>query len=93
MKGYYAGKFGGQYIVVIPELDIIIVTTSEMDKPHQENKRLISNISSCMRKNDKMSKRKNKKQLLSNDERTVPDILGFLKNGVFLEEGFLKKVS
>lgn len=40
-KCYYAGGFGGQYLCIVPELDIIFVITSELDGPHQDNKLLI----------------------------------------------------
>ncbi len=40
-KAFYAGGFGGQYLYVIPDLQLIFVITSNMDKPHQENKLLV----------------------------------------------------
>lgn len=38
---YYACGFGGQYIYIIPELDIVFVTTASPYDSHQENKNLI----------------------------------------------------
>jgi len=38
---FYAGGFGGQYIYVVPTLDAVVVTTSKLDRPHLENRRLI----------------------------------------------------
>ena len=38
---FYAGGFGGQYLVVAPELGLVIAMQSELDRPHQENKAFI----------------------------------------------------
>jgi CubicO group peptidase (beta-lactamase class C family)/uncharacterized protein (DUF2164 family) len=40
-KAFHAGGFGGQALYVIPDLQLIFVITSKMDKPHQENKLLV----------------------------------------------------
>lgn len=40
-KSFYAGGFGGQYLYIIPELQLIFVITSEMDRPHLVNKLLV----------------------------------------------------
>lgn len=40
-KSFHAGGFGGQALYVIPDLQLIFVITSNMDKPHQENKLLV----------------------------------------------------
>lgn len=41
---FYAAGFGGQYLIVIPEKNIIISILSFMDKPHPENKMIIGDI-------------------------------------------------
>lgn len=38
---YYAGGFGGQYLVVVPEVHMIVAMLSEMDQPHIENRALL----------------------------------------------------
>jgi CubicO group peptidase (beta-lactamase class C family) len=38
---FYAGGFGGQYILVVPELDTVMVITSDPDRPHLENRTII----------------------------------------------------
>lgn len=40
-KAFHAGGFGGQLLYVIPDLQLIFVITSTMDKSHQENKFLV----------------------------------------------------
>ncbi|MCX9078793.1 MAG: DUF2164 family protein [Candidatus Methanoperedens sp.] len=40
-KVYNAGGFGGQGLYVIPDLQLIFVITSSMDKPHTENTLLV----------------------------------------------------
>lgn len=40
-KAFHAGGFGGQVLYVVPDLKLIFVITSSMDKPHQENKLLV----------------------------------------------------
>lgn len=45
---YYAGGFGGQYLVVVPDIQMVVALLSEMDQPHIENKALIFEyIDSC----------------------------------------------
>ena len=39
---YFAGGFGGQFIFVVPDLDIVVVITSDWDMHHEENRDLIS---------------------------------------------------
>ena len=41
IKSYFASGFGGQYIYIIDELNLIIIITSNRDKPHMENRKLI----------------------------------------------------
>lgn len=41
-NAFHAGGFGGQALYVIPDLQLIFVITSNMDKPHQENKLLVN---------------------------------------------------
>lgn len=38
---FCAGGFGGQGLYIIPDLQLIFVITSDMDKPHTENKLLV----------------------------------------------------
>jgi CubicO group peptidase (beta-lactamase class C family) len=38
---YFAGGYGGQFIYVIPDLDIVVVITSNLDKPHMDNRGII----------------------------------------------------
>lgn len=38
---YFAAGYGGQYIVVIPDLDMVIVITSDTDSLHTENRAII----------------------------------------------------
>lgn len=40
---FYAGGFGGQYLVVLPDLELVFAMQSELDRPHQENKALLFN--------------------------------------------------
>ncbi len=49
---YYAGGFGGQYLFVIPELELIFVITSDMDRPHPENKLLVKEFLGMIRSSD-----------------------------------------
>lgn len=43
-KTYYASGFGGQYLYVIPQHNMIITITSGMEKPHPENKIIVSKL-------------------------------------------------
>ncbi|WP_368488785.1 DUF2164 family protein [Clostridium sp. BJN0013] len=50
-KTFYAGGFGGQYLYVIPDLQLIFVSTSNVDKPHQENKLLVKEFMKMIKAN------------------------------------------
>ncbi|MBN1187950.1 MAG: serine hydrolase [Bacteroidales bacterium] len=39
---YFAGGYGGQFIIIIPCLDLVVVTTSSLDKHHEENRYLVN---------------------------------------------------
>ena len=41
---FYAAGFGGQYLAVIPEKEMVISILSDMDRPHPENKKIIECI-------------------------------------------------
>lgn len=38
---FFAGGYGGQFIYVVPDLDIVIVITSNTDRHHEENRFII----------------------------------------------------
>jgi CubicO group peptidase (beta-lactamase class C family) len=38
---FYASGFGGQYILVVPELDLVVAITSNPDRPHLENRTIV----------------------------------------------------
>ncbi len=38
---FFASGFGGQYLAVIPQLEMILSILSDMDRPHPENKTII----------------------------------------------------
>jgi CubicO group peptidase (beta-lactamase class C family) len=40
-EAFYAGGFGGQYILVVPELDLVVAITSNPDRPHLENRTIV----------------------------------------------------
>lgn len=44
LKAFHAGGFGGQLLYVIPELRLVFVITSSMDRPHQENKLIVKDF-------------------------------------------------
>lgn len=48
-KCFYAGGYGGQYLCVVPELELIFVITSDMDRPHPENKFLVKEFLGMIR--------------------------------------------
>lgn len=41
---FYAAGFGGQYLTVIPEKEMVIIILSDMDRPHPENKKIIESV-------------------------------------------------
>jgi CubicO group peptidase (beta-lactamase class C family) len=41
---FFAGGFGGQYLAVVPQDDIVIVITSNLQAPHRENRSLIADF-------------------------------------------------
>jgi len=50
---FYAAGFGGQGLYVIPDLQLIFVITSNMDKPHSENKMLVKEFVKMITPDDK----------------------------------------
>jgi CubicO group peptidase (beta-lactamase class C family) len=40
-RAFYASGFGGQYILVVPELDVVVAITSNPDRPHLENRTIV----------------------------------------------------
>lgn len=38
---FFAGGFGGQFLYVVPQLDLVVVITSNLDRPHIENRGII----------------------------------------------------
>lgn len=44
LKSYFASGFGGQYLYIMDDLRLIIVITSNRDKPHRENRKLIEDF-------------------------------------------------
>jgi CubicO group peptidase (beta-lactamase class C family) len=41
---FFAGGFGGQYLAVVPEEDIVVVITSSLQAPHRENRSIVTNF-------------------------------------------------
>ena len=86
-KVFYAGGFGGQGLYVIPDMQLIFVITSNMDKPHTENKLLVKEFVKMITKgSDENTSRKIDRKTgikLTKEERNkfINDIQNF-----FLEE-------
>jgi CubicO group peptidase (beta-lactamase class C family) len=40
-RAFYADGFGGQILYVVPEQDLIVVVTSNPDRPHDENRSIV----------------------------------------------------
>ena len=40
-SAFFAGGYGGQYIYVVPDLDIVVVIASNFDRSHMENRVII----------------------------------------------------
>jgi hypothetical protein len=38
---FFAGGYGGQYIYVVPDLDIVIVIASDSERSHVENRAIV----------------------------------------------------
>jgi len=93
-KTYYASGFGGQYLYVIPQYNMIIVITSRMDKPHPENKIIVRNLIediSISNKNEDIRRRQPVgKSIFSNYNLTKEDknrLLEEIKNYFYQERG------
>lgn len=41
---FFAGGFGGQYLIAVPDKEIVVVIASQMDRPHPENKIIVRNL-------------------------------------------------
>jgi CubicO group peptidase (beta-lactamase class C family) len=39
---YYAAGYGGQYVYIVPDFDIVVAITSKLDQSHPENKNVVS---------------------------------------------------
>ena len=41
---YYTSGFGGQYLAIVPQNNMVISMLSDMDRPHPENKKIIEAV-------------------------------------------------
>ena len=43
-SAYFAGGYGGQFIYVVPDLDIVVVLTSDFDRHYEENRIIVGSF-------------------------------------------------
>lgn len=99
VKVYYSSGFGGQYLLIVPEYNMILVITSQIDRPHPENKIIIRNLINDLL-NYKGEVHMDKKNVFSNFNLTNEDkkkLLEEIKNYFYQERdeeiGFIASES